>query len=213
MNKLLVLALGLVASSCSGMKWQTTDGSNDFQPSEGVLERLESSPKRGADEDISVSLVQTYCDDGLDQAHLFASLRNHFDQDPTVEPADQKSVDHETEKTKISRMMKPEYDTDLVVKTTATFEKKVGITADGKLGSGAVLVFKAEVTSLYDGLQYDIEHSCNPFRNEQGLKEFCDMVLAEINGPIRQTLPADPHYVMTGQETPEWAKKLGKFVK
>jgi hypothetical protein len=76
-----------------------------------------------------------------------------------------------------------------------------------------VVVYKAEITSRYDGNVYEVEHSCGLLQNEQGLADFCGQVLAQISGPIRQTLPADPGYVLTGQETPEWAKKLGKLVR
>ena len=96
---------------------------------------------------LAVLLIVPGCAGMEYQAQLFESLRKHFKRHDTVRPADQKSVDHETEKARISRSMQPRYDTDLVVRTRATFERKSGITRDGKLGTGTVLVFQAEIVS------------------------------------------------------------------
>lgn len=203
---MMVIASALALSACKGAQWTSTSTVNGKTTVKGdsesmkqheakeaaqaeQLKKIKASPRRAADEPITVALFRPTIADKLaksvDAKKMFDMLSKAFSSDPLIKLVDQGTVDEAQKQAANafgSAKGKPQVSADVSVFPHVMAEEKFGINkATKKVGSMMALVLKGEISSHWlPEDQYKVEESGNIFANAKVVNDFAAKSVAII---------------------------------
>jgi major membrane immunogen (membrane-anchored lipoprotein) len=168
---------------------------------------LESAPKRGPHDPITLALFQTVVSDDLRKVAtkegVFPFLRKDFANDPVIKIMDQRRVDdyakgHDFKTGKATRFSSfdddPEFlPSDVYVESFAKLEEKVGINrATNKVASAPFLVYRAVIYSEYSDQTWEVKEEGFVLQNAEVTRSFVAKISDVVLNQVGATIPAEP---------------------